>query len=128
MKKFFSNIGIILLVAAVIAVFTSPGKEKCLAYIKEKSAEPITCTPTIMENPFKIFGGKIFSFFTVYYCTHPAASANGPLRRLVKDSVTGKYSVESDTFKRPGLLQRLGIAPVTKTEKYIGAFGTFWKY
>ncbi len=72
MKKFFSYLGIILLLAVIVAAFTSTGKEQCTKYVKEKiSAEP-AINLTVNEAPFKFLGAKIFAISIRYLILNSA--------------------------------------------------------
>lgn len=72
MKKFFSYAGIILLLAVVIAVFTSTGKEQCKKYVADKLTPGGYVNLQVSEAPVKIFGAKFVSTISLLITNHQA--------------------------------------------------------
>jgi hypothetical protein len=109
MKKFFSYLGWALLLAVIIAVFTSTGKEQCKQYVTDKLAPENLIALNVSEAPFKLFGAKLFGIYTVSYVklshlTLEQASSNSPAVAAIKANS--------------------GLQSAT----YIGLFNTFWEW
>ena len=109
MKKFFTYLGWALLLAVIIAVFTSTGKEQCKQYVTDKLAPENVVALNVSEAPFKLFGAKLFSTYSVSYVklshlTSAQAASNSPAVAAIKAN-SGMVS-----------------------ETYIGLFNSFWEW
>lgn len=113
MKKFFSFLGILLLIAAVVATFTAPGKEKCTEYVKKHAPAGIV-NLNVSEIPYKLFTAKVFSIFTVTYYKPSGLKLNQ------------QATVPGDTIKSRAMITLKALSGYT-SEKYLGLFGRFWK-
>jgi len=111
MKKFFSYLGWTLLLAVIIAAFTSTGKEQCTKYVKEKISPEPFINLTVSEAPFKFLGAKIFAIYTVSYFK---------LRTL-------NLPQNGSTTNSPALAAIIANSG-QQQETYIGLYNTFWKW
>ena len=91
------TIGAILLIAAIIGLFTVPSKEKFNNYLAKKGKDAGMCSP--LMNP-RHYSYKVFSVDYVDYCT-PVKNAYG------------------ETIAGGGIKGR--------TDRYLGIFGMFFK-
>ncbi|MGC4099801.1 hypothetical protein [Ferruginibacter sp.] len=106
MKKFFSWLGTIIIIAVIVAAFTAPGKEQCNQYMAKKMKPETHSSLTVSETPFKLLGIKIFSFYSVSYIV--------PLNI----SVAGQTGTATPAaFK----------AATMTNETYLGLYNSFWK-
>ena len=110
MKKFFSYLGWLLLLTAVIAAFTATGKEQCKQYMTNKLPAGSAVNIAVSEAPFKIFSIKLFSFYTVTYYKPSNLSLQ-----------------QQSTLKPSPALAALTAASGMTVESYLGLFNTFWK-
>ncbi len=113
MKKFFSYLGWVLLLAVIIAVFTSTGKEQCKQYVTEKLAPEKVINLNVSEAPFKLFGAKLFSIYSVSYFKPSGLT-------LEQQNATGAHN----TAAVAAIQANSGM----KTATYIGLFSTFWEW
>ena len=115
MKKFFSYLGYALIIAAVVAVFTSTGKEQCKQYVSEKMTPGSFVNLQVSEAPIKIFGAKIFSTYTVSYY-----KPSGLTLQQQSAGINGAPPSAALAVLRA----RSGYV----TESYFGIFNSFWKW
>ena len=111
MKKFFSYLGWILLLAAIAAVFTSTGKEQCKQYMSEKLPAGSFTGLSVSEVPFKLLGVKILGIYRVTYFK----PASLPVQ-------------QQPGLKPSPALLALQSANSMVAETYIGMYNTFWKW
>ena len=101
MKKVLTYAGYVLLLALIIAAFTTTDKEECKQYVQSNKQADVSVTPYVSEVPFKLLGIKILGVYQVsYYKQQPQ---NGDLRLL---KTTNEMI----------------------TETYIGIYHSFWKW
>src|SRR4051812_30905320 len=103
MKKFFSYLGWILLLAVIVAVFTSTGKEQFKKYIAEKLSSKKVISLNVSEAPFKLFGAKLFSFYTVSYfkpsgLTLQEQTATGTYKSAALAAIQANSGMKSETY------------------------------
>ena len=107
--KFFSWLGVILVVLIIIAAITSPGDQKFTDYInKDKGGDTMNCKPVIGKTTEIKLLVKLASIKYVSFC-----ESASPLR--LKDK-TGNTRTLNYT-----------IPKITRSETYLGLFGRFWK-
>jgi hypothetical protein len=111
MKKFFSYLGYALLLAVIIALFTSTGKEQCKQYISEKLPAGSFVGLNVSEAPFKLLGAKLFGIYSVTYFKPSHLS-------LQQQAATTKSPAVAAIMATSGM----------QSETYIGMFNTFWKW
>lgn len=111
MKKFFSYLGWILLLAAIAAVFTSTGKEQCKKYMSEKLPPGSFVGLTVSEVPFKLLGAKLFGIYRVSYFK--------PSGLTLQQQANPNHSPA---------LAALQATSGKVAETYIGMYNTFWKW
>ena len=109
MKKFFSYLGWLLLLAVIIAAFTSTGPLQCKEYMAKKLSSENPVNLSVSEAPFKLFGAKLFSFYTVSY---------------FKPSGLTLQQQASTSPAIAAIKANSGMV----TETYIGVYNTFWKW
>jgi hypothetical protein len=109
MKKFFSYLGWLLLLAVIIAAFTSTGKQQCKDYMAQKLSSENPINLSVSEAPFKLFGAKLFSFYTVSY---------------FKPSGLTLQQQASTSPAIAALTANSGM----QTEVYIGLYNKFWRW
>jgi hypothetical protein len=114
MKKILSATGIILLLAAAVAVFTSTGKEQCKKYVENKLTPGSYTNLQVSEVPVKFLGAKIFATYVVSYYKPSGLS----LQQQQAGINGAPPSAALATLRAMG-----GMV----TEKYLGLFNTFWK-
>jgi len=96
--RFFSWLGVILIVLLIIAAFTSPGNQKFTDFInRDKGGDTMRCKPIIGKTTEIKLLVRVASIKYVSYC-----EPRSPL--------TPNY-----------------IIPITRSETYLGLFGRFWK-
>jgi hypothetical protein len=107
--KFFSWLGVILVILIIIAAITSPGDQKFADFInKDKGGDTMSCKPIIGKTTeIKLFL-KLASIKYVSYC-----ESGSPLSLTDK---TGNKRTLNYT-----------IPKITRSETYLGLFGRFWK-
>jgi hypothetical protein len=88
---------ILLLIAALAALLTVPGQDKFDKYLAKKGKDAAVCI-----GGKRHYSYKLFSIDYVDYCEAGVITSQPGLRPL------------------PGLNK-------TRTDKYLGLFGTFWK-
>jgi len=96
--RFFSWLGVILVILIIIAAISSPGDQKFTDLInKDKGGDTMSCKPIIGKTTEIKLLVKLASIKYVSYC-----ETGSPL--------TPNY-----------------IIPITRSETYLGIFGRFWK-
>ena len=110
MKKFFSYLGWLLLLAAIIAAFTATGKEQCKQYVSDKLPPGSAVNIAVSESPFKIFSIKLFSFYTVTYYKPTQLSLQQQTASATSPAVAALKAASGMTV-----------------ESYLGLYNTFWK-
>jgi len=120
--KFISWLTTLLVIAVIIAAFTAPSDQKFADFIsKEKGGDTMTCKPMVGKTSYaKILSVKLFSFHFVNYCEVSKTTFGKAGIRLGGEKATGGDSVAV-------AIGRIGINKITKSESYLGLFGTFWK-
>lgn len=101
MKKALTYTGYALLLALIIAAFTTTDKEECKQYIISNRQTDATINPYVSEVPFKLLGIKILGVYQVSY------------------------------FKpkpQQGSLQLQAFNAGMITETYIGIYHSFWRW
>jgi hypothetical protein len=101
--KFFSWLGLILVILLIIASITAPGDKKFTDFInKDKGGDTMSCKPMIgKSNRIKVLV-TICLIETVSFCNEQ--------KQTIK--------IGNNSY----------IAPkITRTETYLGLFGRFWK-
>lgn len=119
--KFFSWLLTILIIAIIIAAFTTTSDEKFTRFINEsKDADTMSCKPIISHTSQIKVLVKIASIHRVSYCK----AGTNPLKKLPVTLV--KPDGSQDTVSKTG---KTNFAPakITGTETYLGLFGRFWK-
>jgi hypothetical protein len=111
MKKFFSYLGYTLLLAAIIAVFTSTGKEQCKQYVNDKLPPGSFAGLAVSEAPFKFLGAQLFGIYSVTYFK--------PSHLTLQQ--------QANTTKSPAVAAIMANSGM-EAETYIGMFNTFWKW
>ena len=107
--KFLSWLGVILIVLAIIASFTSPNDKKFTEFInKDKGGDTMRCKPIIYKSTDIKLLVKLASIKYVSYCES--------LTPLVMNDKTGNK-----------ITTNYSIPKITHTETYLGLFGRFWK-
>ena len=107
--KFFSWLGVILLMILIIASVTFPGNNKFTEFInKDKGGDTMSCKPIIGKTTEIKFLVRLASVKYVSYCESGS--------RL---QITGK----SGTKRKLNYT----IPKITHSETYLGLFGRFWK-
>lgn len=114
MKKIFTYAGYALVIAAVIAVFTSTGKQQFNQYISDRLAPGSFVNLQVYEVPFKLFGAKLFSTYTATYYK-PSG--------LTLQQQTATYSNPQTSAAVAALKATSGFV----SERYLGIFNSFWK-
>jgi hypothetical protein len=109
MKKFFSYLGWALLLAVIVAVFTSTGKEQFKQSVTGKLAPENVTSLGISEAPFKLFGAKLLSIYSVSYF-----KPSGLTLEQQPGSSPAVAAIKANS----------GMASAT----YIGVFNSFWKW
>jgi len=107
--KFFSWLGVILVILLIIAAITSPGDQKFIDFInKDKGGDTMSCKPIMGKTTEIKLLVKIASVKYVSFC-----ETRAPLRLKGKtgDARTLNYT----------------IPKITRSETYLGLFGRFWK-
>lgn len=107
--KFFSWLGVILVLLLIIATVTVPGDKKFIDFInKDKGGDTMRCRPVIGNTTQIKLLAKFATINYVSYCEsmHPinVTDQNGQLRKT-----------------------NISIPKMTHSEKYLGLFGRFWK-
>jgi len=115
MKKFLSYLGFALVIAALVAVFTSTGKEQFKEYISNRLAPGSFVNLQVSEVPFKLFGAKLFSTYTATYYK-PSG--------LTLQQQTATYSNPQTSAAIAALKANSGFVK----ESYMGIFNSFWKW
>ena len=113
MKKFFSYLGWLLLLAVIIAAFTSTGKEQFREYVTQKLAPEKVISLNVSEAPFKLFGAKLFSFYTVSYFKPSGLT-------LEQQNAAGTY--------KSAAVSAIQANSGMKSETYIGLYNSFWRW
>lgn len=107
--KFFSWLGVILVILIFIAAITSPGDAKFTDFInKDKGGDTMSCKPIIGKTTEIKLLVKLASIKYVSYCESGSA-----LRLKGKTGGTRALSY--------------AIPKITRSETYLGLFGRFWK-
>ena len=107
--RFFSWLGVILVILIIIAAITSPSDQKFNDFInKDKGGDTMSCKPIIGKTTEIKLLVKLASIKYVSYCESGSA-----LRMKGK---TGDKRAVSYT-----------IPKITRSETYLGLFGRFWK-
>ena len=107
--KFFSWLGVILILLLIIAAITSPSDQKFTDFInKDKGGDTMSCKPIMGKTTEITLLVRLASVKYVSFC-----ETGGPLR--LKDK-TG----ESRTLSYL-------IPKITSSETYLELFGRFWK-
>ena len=107
--KFFSWLGVILVILIFIAAITSPGDAKFTDFInKDKGGDTMSCKPIIGKTTEIKLLVKLASIKYVSYC-----ESGSPLSLTDKTGNKRKLNY---------------IVPrITGSETYLGLFGRFWK-
>jgi len=107
--KFFSWLGVILVVLLIIAAITSPSDQKFTDFInKDKGGDTMSCKPIMGKTTEIKLLVKLASVKYVSYC-----ETGAPLRLKDKTGETRTLSYI--------------IPKITSSETYLGLFGRFWK-
>ena len=107
--RFFSWLGVILIVLLIIAAFTSPGNQKFTDFInKDKGGDTMSCKPILGKTTEIKLLVKLASIKYVSYC-----EPGPPLRLAGK---MGKSRTLNYTTQK-----------IIRSETYLGLFGRFWK-
>ena len=107
--KFFSWLGVILVILLIIAAITSPSDQKFTDFINnDKGGDTMSCKPIMGKTTEIKVLVKIASVKYVSFC-----ETGSPLR--LKDK-TGNARTLNYT-----------IPKITRSETYLGLFGRFWK-
>ena len=107
--RFFSWLGVILIVLLIIAAFTSPGNQKFTDFInRDKGGDTMRCKPIIGKTTEIKLLVRVASIKYVSYC-EPGA----PLQ--LADKAGNKKALNYT------------IPKITSSETYLGLFGRFWK-
>jgi hypothetical protein len=107
--KFFSWLGIILVILLIVAAITSPGDQKFTDFInKDKGGDTMSCKPVMSKTTEIKLLVKLASVKYVSFCE------TGASLRL-KDKTGGKRALNYT------------IPKITNSETYLGLFGRFWK-
>ncbi|MBS1513243.1 MAG: hypothetical protein JST86_20575 [Bacteroidetes bacterium] len=110
MKKFFSYLGWALLLAVIIAAFTTTGKEQCKKYVMDHLPPNSALNVTVYETPIRFLGVKLLGIYTVTYYKPVNLS-------LQQQAATGSPA-----------LAALKAASGMETENYVGIYNSFWKW
>ena len=107
--KFFSWLGVILILLLIIAAITSPSDQKFTDFInKEKGGDSMSCKPIMGKTTEIKLLVKIASVKYVSFC-----ETGSPLQLKDKTGNTRTLSYI--------------IPKITSSETYLGLFGRFWK-
>jgi hypothetical protein len=107
--KFFSWLGIILVILLIVAAITAPRDQKFTDFInKDKGGDTMSCKPIMGKSTEIKFLARIASVKYVSFCE------NGEPLRL-KDKTGGIRTLNYT------------IPKITHSETYLGLFGRFWK-
>ena len=107
--KFFSWLGVILVLLLITAAFTSPGDKKFTEFInKEKGGDTMRCKPIIGKTTEIKLLVKLASVKYVSYCEPGTA-----LQMTDKTGAKRAFNYS--------------IPKITRSETYLGLFGLFWK-
>ena len=107
--KFFSWLGIILIILLIVAAITAPRDQKFTDFInKDKGGDTMSCKPIMGKSTEIKLLVRIASVKYVSYC-----ETGGPLRLKDKTGETRTLSYI--------------IPKITRSETYLGLFGQFWK-
>ena len=107
--KFFSWLGVILVILLIIAAITSPSDQKFTDFINnDKGGDTMNCKPITGKTTEIKLLAKIASVKYVSFC-----ETGAPLRLKDKtgDTRTLNYIIPN----------------ITRSETYLGLFGRFWK-
>jgi len=107
--KFFSWLGFILIVLAIIAAITSPSDTKFAEFIsKDEGGDTMSCKPIIGKTTeIKLFV-KLASIKYASFC-----ESQTPL--IINDKTGRKITTN------------YSVPKITRSETYLGLFGRFWK-
>jgi len=107
--KFFSWLGIVLIILLIIAAVTAPRDQKFTDFInKDKGGDTMSCKPIMGKSTEIKLLARIASVKYVSFCE------NGEPLRL-KDKTRGIRTLNYT------------IPKITRSETYLGLFGRFWK-
>ena len=107
--KFFSWLGVILLILLIIASITYPGDNKFTEFIyKDKGGDTMSCKPIIGKTTEIKFLVKLASVKYVSYC-----ESGSPFQLTDKSGIKRTLNYT--------------IPKITHSETYLGLFGRFWK-
>ena len=107
--KFFSWLGIILVLLLIIAAISSPGDQKFTDFInKDKGGDTMSCKPIMSKTTEIKLLVKLASVKYVSFC-----ETGVPLR--LKGKAGGTRALNYT------------IPKITSSETYLGLFGRFWK-
>lgn len=107
--KFFSWLGVILVVLLIIASITSPSDKKFTDFVdKDMGGDTMSCKPIIGKTTeIKLFV-KLASIKYVSFC-------DGQMPLIINGKTGKKISTNYNVPK------------ITRSETYLGLFGRFWK-
>ena len=107
--KFFSWLGVILVILLIIASITAPSDKKFTEFINnDKGGDTMSCKPIIGKSTEIKLLVRLASVKYVNYC-----ESRTPL------VITGNAGEKIPT--------QYSIPKITRSETYLGLFGRFWK-
>ncbi len=107
--KFFSWLGVILVILVIIASITSPGDKKFTDFInKDKGGDTMSCKPIIGKTTDIKLLVRFASIKYVSFC-------DGQMPLIINNKTGRKIATNYNVPK------------ITKSETYLGLFGRFWK-
>ena len=119
--KFFSWLLTLLIIALIIAAFTSTSEEKFRKFVySDRGGDTMSCKPIINgSTQIKVFV-KVASIHSVSFCeTKNNTVKKLPIRLVNPDGIRDTSSVAD--------LSKIGVAKITRKETWLGLFGRFWK-
>ena len=107
--RFFSWLGVILVILLIIAAITSPSDQKFTDFItNDKGGDTMSCKPIMSKTTEIKLLVKLASVKYVSFC-----ESGTPVR--LKDKTGGKRALNYT------------IPKITRSETYLGLLGRFWK-